>query len=65
MVSEIQRRSEKLCTSCDKRHDSSLWYYRQSTTMDCREWLCVDQYLLLEPADRLSWFIPPLDEAGR
>jgi hypothetical protein len=55
-----QIRIEKLCSGCDKRHESTLWYYRHCMTADCEQWLCAAQYVLLEPAERLSWQMFPL-----
>ena len=55
-----EHRTERLCAGCEKPHHGVLWLYRDSTSTDAREWICAMKYLLLDPADRLTWQIIPI-----
>lgn len=46
---------EKFCQACDIRHQSTVWYYRQSIDPNTKVWLCGMRYLLLDSHDKQVW----------
>ncbi len=51
---------EQFCLACDKRHNSTVWYYRPSVDGGTQQWLCGIKYLLLESEDRWVWRMFPV-----
>jgi hypothetical protein len=53
---------EQFCQACDKRHNSTVWYYRPSVDGETQQWLCGIKYLLLESEDGWVWRMFPMWE---
>jgi hypothetical protein len=49
---------ERYCAGCLKSHNSTLWYYRDSTDQ-IRDWICGVRFLILSDPEMAPWnFFP-------
>ena len=51
---------EQFCQACNKQHNSTLWYYKQSDDGTSKEWLCGLKYIGLDAKDMTLWKVLPV-----